>query len=133
MIGLVIVTHAAMGEGLLDAATMILGPQESALVCSTGRGESTETMHGRLAGLIEEAGRDGDGVVILADMFGGTPANLSLDFFQPGRIDIVTGVNLPMLLKFFSYRQRTPLTELLLLLKETGRQGVILVSETIDS
>lgn len=133
MIGLVIVTHADLAQSLLNAAFMIVGPQEKSLALCTRREDHSDAIEQQLRDLLAAAGSDGDGVLIMTDMFGGTPTNVSLAFLDPGKVDILTGVSLPMVLKFFSYRSAQNLSGLTALLKEHARQGVVLVSETVSA
>jgi PTS system mannose-specific IIA component len=81
---------------------------------------------------LEEAIRrldTGDGVLVMTDMFGGTPTNLSLPFLDPGRVEVVTGINLPMLLKAQSARQEMPLAKLGVFLKDYGARNIIVAGE----
>lgn len=131
MIGLVVATHGNLGESLLATAAMIVGPPVQACAVSLSRDHSPEELHGLLSGAIAAVDREGDGVLVAADMFGGTPANVGMTLLDPGRVDLLTGVNLPMLLKFFTYRDRYPLAELAELLKGHARDGIILASEVL--
>lgn len=131
MIGLVVVTHGDLAQGLLDAAGMIIGPQAQAAPLAVRREEALETAAERLEQLLARVGSDGDGVIIMTDMFGGTPTNLSLPFCAEGRVEILAGVNLPLLLKFFSSRETRPVAELAAFLRDYGRQGLVLVSEVL--
>lgn len=132
MTGLVIATHADLAQGLLNAAFMIVGPQERAAALCTRREDDLDAIELRLKELVAEVGSDGDGVLVMTDMFGGTPTNVGLSLLDPGRIEILTGVSLPMVLKFFGYRSGRSLADLTVLLKEYARQGVVLVSETVS-
>ncbi len=70
-------------------------------------------------------------MLVVVDMFGGTPANIGMTLLAPGRVELLTGVNLPMLLKFFSYRESYPLTELAGRLKDHARDSIVLASEAL--
>jgi mannose PTS system EIIA component len=131
MTGLIIVTHGDLAQGFLNAAFMIIGPQEGALALCTRRDDQPADIEKELRRMIAALGRDGDGVLVMTDIFGGTPTNISLPFLQPGQVEVLTGVSLPMVLKFFSQRTKVPLAELAALLKTYAQQGVVLVSETI--
>ena len=76
---------------------------------------------------------DGDGVVILTDILGGTPTNISLSFLEKERVEVVTGVNMPMLLTLSSYRKGRSLREIGKLVKKSGRRGIILAKELLRS
>ena len=103
MIGLVICTHSNLAEALLNSAEMIVGSIPSSAAVGVHPGDSPEDIHSRLSDALTEVDQ-GDGVIVLCDMFGGTPSNISLTFLSP-TIDVVTGVNLPMVLKFFTTRE----------------------------
>ncbi|MCM2264985.1 MAG: PTS sugar transporter subunit IIA [Desulfuromonadales bacterium] len=130
MIGLVVATHGYLGESLLATAAMIVGPPAQACAVSLSRDHSPEELHDLLARAIVKVD-SGDGVLVAADMFGGTPANVGMTLLAPGRVDLLTGVNLPMLLKFMTYRERYSLQELAETLKEQARDGIVLASEVL--
>ncbi len=103
MVGLVVATHGELAAELLRTAEGIVGPVEKSAAVSVDARTSVEEARARLATAIHKVGGDGEGVLVLTDMFGGTPANLALTFLEE-QIEVVTGVNLPMLLKLASSR-----------------------------
>ena len=103
MVGLVVATHGELAEVLLRTAEGIVGPVAQASAVSVDAQTSVEDARARLATAIHKVGGDGEGVLVLTDMFGGTPANLALTFLEE-QIEVVTGVNLPMLLKLATTR-----------------------------
>jgi PTS system mannose-specific IIA component len=103
MVGLVIATHGELAAVLLRTAEEIVGPVAQAAAVSVDAHTSVEDARARLATAIHKVGGDGEGVLVLTDMFGGTPANLALTFLEE-QIEVVTGVNLPMLLKLATTR-----------------------------
>ncbi|PLX95597.1 MAG: PTS sugar transporter [Desulfuromonas sp.] len=129
MIGLVVVTHSHLARELLAATEMIIGPVPRAEAVSLFRDQSVDLCRDQLAAALANAGADGEGVLIMADMFGGTPANLSLSFLEEEAIEVLCGVNLPMLIKFFNSREGMTLEELATLLKAYGQQGIVVASE----
>ena len=131
MTGLIIVTHGNLAQEFLNAASMIVGPQEGALALCTSRDDHPADLEAELRKMIAALSRDVDGILVMTDIFGGTPTNISLPLLQPGHVEVLTGVSLPMVLKFFSQREKAALAELAVLLKAYAQQGVILVSETI--
>ena len=133
MIGLVVATHGNLGEALLGTAAMIVGPPVRACAVSLSHGQSPDELRAVLAAAIDRLDPEGDGVLVAADMFGGTPANIGMTLLVPGRVELVTGVNLPMLLKFFSYRERCPLAELAGQLRDHARDSIVLASEALVS
>ncbi|MFA5516825.1 MAG: PTS sugar transporter subunit IIA [Desulfuromonadales bacterium] len=132
MIGLVIATHSRLAEEFLKAAEMIIGPLRNVQAICIQAEDSVEQIRTNLTAAMEEAGRDGEGVVIMTDMFGGTPANLSLSFLDPQRVEVLTGVNLPMVLKFFNTQEELALPELAAILKSYGQQSISLASEFLQ-
>jgi len=103
MVGLVVATHGQLAAELLRTAEGIVGPVPAATSISVDSSTSVEEARARLATAIHKVGADGEGVLVLTDMFGGTPANLALTFLDE-QIEVVTGVNLPMLMKLASSR-----------------------------
>jgi mannose PTS system EIIA component len=103
MIGLVLVTHGRLAEEFRHAVEHVVGPQENFETVSIGPDDDMER---RRLDIVEAVSRadTGSGVVILTDMFGGTPSNLSISVMQSGRIEVVAGMNLPMLIKLSSVR-----------------------------
>lgn len=126
MVGAVIITHGSLAETLLDAAEAIAGKIENALTVRCEKTEGAETVR---AALKEAVGRadSGEGVVIFTDMFGGTPTNIALSFLEEGKVEVITGVNLPMLIKFSTHRSSEKnLGSLAALLKEYGQASIVL-------
>jgi PTS system mannose-specific IIA component len=103
MVGLVVATHGELASELLRTAEGIVGPVAQSAAVSVDAHTSVEDARARLATAIHKVGGDGEGVLVLTDMFGGTPANLALTFLEE-QIEVVTGVNLPMLLKLATTR-----------------------------
>ena len=132
MIGLVIATHSNLSQELINAAEMVIGPLTNVLAVCIGKEDGLEDIRNAMARAIEEVGRDGEGVAIMTDMFGGTPANISLSFLDPRQVEVLTGVNLPMVLKFFNTREGLPLAELVTQLKSYGQQSITLASEFLQ-
>lgn len=102
MIGVVLCTHNTLADALLETTKMIVGDFPQAAAVSVMSGDAMEVVLERLRAAISEVDT-GDGVVLLCDMFGGTPSNLSLSFLTD--VEVVTGVNLPMLLKLYTTRE----------------------------
>lgn len=124
MIGLVIATHRDLAAALIDAATSILGQRpESISAVSIDLNESAEKLRQKIREGIKTVNQN-RGVLILTDMFGGTPSNLSYSFLEEGKIDVISGVNLPLLIKAVSTRQDHPITELVTLLEAFGKESI---------
>lgn len=122
MIGLVLVTHAGLARELLAAAEMIVGPLEMAEAVGIQPGDNVDAIRLSIVSAIDTV--KADGVLMMTDMFGGTPSNMSLSFLEENRVEVLTGVNLPMLIKFFSDRSRCGLAELAAQLKACGRESI---------
>jgi PTS system mannose-specific IIA component len=131
MIGIIVVTHSSLAYEFIKAAEMIVGPADQLQAVTVDRSIAVETVQDHLREVLAEVGRDGDGVVILTDMFGGTPTNISAEFLLDQQVEIVTGINLPMLLKAISGRRGTRVAELAALLKDYGRNAVLRPSEML--
>ena len=131
MIGLLLISHGQLGRVLLETAAEIVGPFESAEAISVSRKDRLTDVEARIEASIERLGND-RGVLILADMFGGTAANVALRLVGRCRVEVVTGCNLPMLLKASSARPRSEsLAALAQLIKFYGQRNVMLASEML--
>ena len=126
MVGMVVATHGELAVALLRTAEGIVGPIERACAVSVDAHTSVDAARDRLAEAIRQVGADGDGVLVLTDMFGGTPANLALTFLED-RVEVVTGVNLPMLLKLANGRAG-PLAATAELATAQGQKNITLAS-----
>lgn len=122
MIGLVLVAHAGLATELLKAAEMIVGRIEKAEAIGITAQDSVEQIRDSVAGAIEKV--SGAGVIIMADMFGGTPSNMSISFLKDNEVEVVTGVNLPMVIKFASDRDKLGVAELAASLKKCGLESI---------
>jgi PTS system mannose-specific IIA component len=128
MIGLVIVTHRGLGDALIEAAESILeGPLDAATAVSVDLGQRAEQMREKIKAGIKAVDQGG-GVLILTDMFGGTPSNLSLSFLEEGRVEVLTGVNLPVVIRAAKMRRDKNLSELAETLQAYGRKSISLAS-----
>jgi PTS system mannose-specific IIA component len=128
MIGIVVVTHSGLGEALIEAAESIVeGPLEAATAVSVDLKQSAEEMRKKIGSGIKAVDK-GKGVLILTDMFGGTPSNLSLSFLEEGRIEVLTGVNLPLVIRAAKMRKDKDLNELAESLQAYGKRSISLAS-----
>jgi PTS system mannose-specific IIA component len=131
MIGVVIVTHRELAEALISVCDLIMGHQEGMLAVSLDPSEPPETSMGQIKTGLTQV-NNGNGVIILTDMLGGTPSNLSLSFLQEGKVEVVTGVNLPMLMKLALLRETKDLKEVASALRQSGQQGITVASEVLQ-
>jgi len=122
MIGIVLVAHAGVAGELLAAAEMIVGKLELVEAVGIAPEASAVTVMAAIKDAVARV--SGDGAIIMTDMFGGTPSNMSLSFLEEGRVEVLTGVNLPMLIRCTQDRSRLGVGELALKLKESGREGI---------
>ena len=128
MIGIIIVTHSRLGEALIEAAQFIIGQKpESVISMSIDLNESAKKLRQKIADGIKNIKKD-KGVLILTDMFGGTPSNLSYSFLEEGRIEVLSGVNLPILIKAIDARRKMELDELVKTLETYGKKSITLAS-----
>ncbi|NOY46228.1 MAG: hypothetical protein GXP50_12380 [Deltaproteobacteria bacterium] len=128
MIGIVVVAHQDLAEALVRAAEGIAGPLPGVYAVALSYQDPTDAARRRLEKVVRRADT-GEGVLVLTDMFGGTPTNLSLPFLEPGRVEVLTGVNLPVLLKAHSARADTDVAGLARQLREYGLRSFVLASE----
>ncbi len=127
--GILVVTHADYGRALIDAARFIMGDQPR--VSAIGVDGTSDV--GATVAAIKERIKEldaGNGVLILTDMFGGTPTNLSLSLLSAGTVEVITGVNLPMLIKVMQHRVQGP-QELAAQAKNAGVQGIVVAGEVL--
>lgn len=133
MIGAVIVTHGALARELLDAAERIVGRTERVRAVCMGWDDEVSDARGQIGDAIAEVDA-GRGVLIFTDMFGGTPTNVSLGFLEQDRVEIITGVNLPMIIKLTSLQSNEgSLLEIAQELRERGQNSVYVASEILSS
>jgi PTS system mannose-specific IIA component len=133
VIGVVVVTHGQLAAELVNAAEAIVGDLPRFAAVSIGWHDDTDDARDEIRQAIARLQSD-SGVLVLTDMFGGTPTNLGLSFVEPDRVEVVTGVNLPMLIKLSSLRPAQP--ELLAVareLRETGRNAIHVASDLLRS
>jgi PTS system mannose-specific IIA component len=122
MIGLLLVAHAGLARELLTAAEMIVGKIEMAEAVGIGADDPVDVIRESIAGAIQKIGAGG--VLIMTDMFGGTPSNMGLSFLEENRVEVLTGVNLPMVMKFAADREKLGVAELAEKLKQCGRESI---------
>ena len=130
MIGVVVVTHGQLATELVNAAEMIVGDLPRFAAVSIGWHEDTQDARDEIAQAIAHVQQD-DGVLILTDMFGGTPSNLALTFLAQDRVEVITGVNLPMLIKLAGLTQQVDLTAAARDMREHGRNAIWVASDLL--
>ena len=130
MIGAVIVTHGQLATELVSAAEMIVGEINHITSVSIGWHDDVDVAHEHIARAIHRVDA-GAGVIILTDMFGGTPTNIAATFLDKAKVEVVTGVNLPMVIKLASQDRGEILSVLAERVRDQGRQQIYLASEIL--
>jgi PTS system mannose-specific IIA component len=128
VIGVVVITHGRLAEELVNAARTIVGEIPGIVAVSMGWSDDVGAARDQVERAIAEAG--GGDTLLLTDMFGGTPTNLSLPFLSP-RVEIVTGVNLPMLIKLTSLREGR-LAEVARVVRDQGKDAIYVASDVLE-
>jgi mannose PTS system EIIA component len=129
MVGLVIVCHEDMGAELIRAAEMIVGRIEAVESVSVKQESAPETLRDRIQNAIKKVDRK-KGVMLFTDMFGGTPSNIALAFLGDS-VEVVSGVNLSMVIKFANHRDEKTLQELAILAQEAARKSIVIASQML--
>jgi PTS system mannose-specific IIA component len=128
LVGVVVVTHGQLATELVNAAEMIVGQLSGFVAVSIGWHDDVETAREAIAAAIQRVVRPA-GVIVLTDMFGGTPANLGMPFLAEQQVEVITGVNLPMLLKLAGMRQADSLLHAAQQTRESGRNAIWVASD----
>ncbi|MBB5022771.1 PTS sugar transporter subunit IIA [Desulfurispira natronophila] len=129
MVGIILATHGNLAQELLDTAQSIIGPQEHIELISIDFQGDVDDIFTRYEDCLRDVNQ-GDGVLILTDMFGGTPSNISLSYLNEANIEVLTGVNLPMLIKVLTSRnENTTPTELARKAQHEAVEGIVIASE----
>jgi len=132
MVGLLIISHCDLGREFLKAAELILGKLDNTDSISITQTVTSEELLESISGKIEALDK-GKGVLILTDMFGGTPSNLSLSFLKDQRVEVLTGVNLPMVIAVAQDRDTLSLTELGEKAQEAGKRSITLAGKLLKA
>jgi len=130
MIGLVLVTHGRLAAEFISALEHVVGPQRNVLAVCIGPEDDMEM---RRAEILSAVGKvdEGDGVAVLTDMFGGTPSNLAMSILGKGKVEVIAGMNLPLLIKLASVRANRPLEEAVIEAREAGRKYINVASQLL--
>jgi PTS system mannose-specific IIA component len=130
MIGLVLVTHGRLAMEFRAALEHVVGPQTQVETISIGPDDDVEQ---RRQDIVEAVDRvsDGSGVIVLTDMFGGTPSNLAISVMDAGKVEVIAGANLPMLIKLASIRGEKPLSEAIAAAQDAGRKYINVASQVL--
>jgi len=130
MIGLVLVTHGRLAVEFVTAMEHVVGPQNAMATICIGPEDDMEVRRADIAGAIAEV-EQGRGVIILTDLFGGTPSNLAISLMETGRIEVIAGVNLPMLIRLEGARRTMNVVDAVAAAREAGRKYISVASEVL--
>jgi len=130
MIGLVIVTHGGLAQEFRSALEHVHGPQEQIAVISIGPSDDMETRRSEIVQAVKDVDA-GSGAILLTDMFGGTPSNLAISVMEQANVEVIAGVNLPMLIKLASVRGDSSLDEAISEAQDAGRKYISVASKIL--
>ena len=130
MIGMVLVTHGRLADELIAALEHVVGPQPAVASVCIGPEDDMEQRRADILASVAKVD-DGNGVVVLTDMFGGTPSNLAISIMDKAKVEVIAGVNLPMLIKLASVRNNEPLAEAVASAQEAGRKYINVASRLL--
>ena len=123
LLGMVLVTHGRLAEEMVTAMEHVVGPQRAVATVCIGPNDNMEVRRGEIAEAIQRVD-EGRGVVMLTDLFGGTPSNLAISLLESGRTEVIAGVNLPMLIRLESARKTMDLRAAVIAAKEAGQNYI---------
>jgi len=130
MIGLVLVTHGGLATEFRVAMEHVVGPQEAIETVGIGPDDDMEVRRADIAAAVERV-NDGSGVILLTDLFGGTPSNLAISLLDAGRVEVIAGINLPMLIRLESARRTMSVTQAVAAAREAGKKYISVASELL--
>jgi len=130
MIGLVLVTHGRLAEEFVVAMEHVVGKQEQIASICIGPEDDMEGRRADIAAAIQSVD-SGRGVIVLSDLFGGTPSNLAISLMEAGKVEVIAGINLPMLIRLGSARKTMKVTEAVAAARDAGRKYITVASEVL--
>lgn len=133
MIGIVVITHGKLADELIDAVKFVLSEEPAVKIkgVSIDQTKEFETFKKVIQDAIDSVDQ-GDGVLLVTDMFGGTPSNVSLTFLEENKIEVISGVNLPMLLKLSTIKDVTDIKDIVKIAEKAGKENIIVASKLLD-
>jgi mannose PTS system EIIA component len=132
MIGLVLVTHGALATEFVVAMEHVVGPQQQIETICIGPEDDMEARRADIAAAVAQV-NDGSGVILLTDLFGGTPSNLAISLLKAGEIEVIAGINLPMLIRLESARKVMDVRQAVAAAREAGQKYISVASELLGS
>jgi len=130
MIGLVLVTHGRLAAEFVTAMEHVVGPQTAIEAICIGPDDDMESRRADIARAVKNVD-GGDGVILLTDLFGGTPSNLAISLMEPGRIEVIAGINLPMLIRLEGARKMMNIKAAVAAARDAGRKYISVASEVL--
>ena len=128
MIGILIVTHKGLGDALIEATEFVMGRKlENVMALSINMNENADALRDKVLNGIKQVNK-GEGVLILTDMFGGTPSNISYSLLEEGKVEVLSGVNLPIVIKALNAREKESIETLPQTLENYGKRSISLAS-----
>ena len=128
MIGMILVTHGKLAEEFVHAMVHVVGRQDAVATVCIGPNDDREKRRGDIADAIRTVD-SGKGVIVLTDLFGGTPSNLSISLMEPGNVEVIAGINLPMLIRLAKARDAMTLRDAARAARDAGRNYITIASE----
>lgn len=128
MIGMILVTHGSLAEEFVHAMEHVVGPQNAVATVCIGPSDDMEQRRDEIAASIAKVD-GGSGVIMLTDLFGGTPSNLAISLLERGKVEVIAGINLPMLIRLAGARKTMSVIEAVDAAKEAGRNYITVASE----
>jgi PTS system mannose-specific IIA component len=132
MIGLILVTHGRLADHFVEAMEHVVGPQDGIATVCIGPNDDMEQRRADIAGAIASVD-GGKGVIILTDLFGGTPSNLAISLLVSGHVEVIAGINLPMLIRLAGTRKSMDVTAAVLAAQTAGRNYITIASELLSA
>lgn len=130
MIGLILVTHGRLADQFVEAMEHVVGPQANVVTVCIGPSDDMEQRREEIATAIGKV-ESGSGVIILTDLFGGTPSNLAISLLDAGKVEVIAGINLPMLIRLAGARKSMSVTEAVEAAQHAGRNYITVASELL--
>ena len=128
MIGMILVTHGHLAEEFIQAMEHVVGKQEAVVTVCIGPNDDMERRRNEIRDAIAEVD-SGEGAIILTDLFGGTPSNLAISLMQAGKVEVIAGINLPMLIRLAGARKTMDIKAAIVAAREAGRNYITIASE----
>jgi PTS system mannose-specific IIA component len=132
MIGMILVTHGRLAEEFVTAMEHVVGPQKQVATICIGPHDDMQQRRDEITEAIKQV-NSGEGAIILTDLFGGTPSNLAISLLNAGQVEVIAGVNLPMLIRLESARRTMGVKEAVAAAREAGRKYISVASEVLEA